>query len=1586
MGATNTVTKPITINPLPIALFSVETPTCLDNPVQFRNHSTTPTGYIVEWYWDFGDGNSTTITYPDNPDVTHTYASPGISYPVTLTIKNSDSCSNSVTNTVITTSSPIAMFTHSSSCYGVPVTFTDTSEENGGGEIISWSWDFGDPTSGVNNTSNLQNPVHLYTSAGTYYVELIIENASGCTDTIPNQEVIVTEGLVVEIQTDNDTVCLDTPINFTSVATAAVLWSWDFGDGGTSTTQHPTHTYTSTGNFTVTLTAETADGCQGYAEYDIVVNESPIAAFSTDSPACLGAEIDFYNESTSPTGYITEWVWDFGDGSTAVTVLWPDNPDVSHVYTLEGTYEATLTVTNSNGCIDSISHEVSVAPAPVAAFDYNGTCAESPVSFIDLSQENGGGAITDWSWDFGDPASGTNNTSTLQNPTHIFTAPNTYIVQLIIENENGCTDTIINPDVIVTEALAVDIQIDNDTICFETPIDFEGVTTNAVIWLWEFGDGNTSNVQNPTHTYTEIGNYVVTLYAEAVDGCSNTADTVIVVKPNPISIFTSTSPGCLADSVYFTNQSITPNGYIATWIWDFGDGNTVTIDTPNDPDVAHKYDFSGTFEVFLTVIDDAGCENISSRLIQVSESPIAEFSFEETCYNSPVYFTDLSLTNGGSDIFSWEWFFGDSNSGIENHSTLQNPTHIFTEPDSTYITTLIVVNTLGCTDTVEYEITVDSLPYVDFTMADDSICLGESAEFTGITSTGTGISTWSWDFGDGGLSIEQNPSYTYGTSGTYIVTLTVTEIGPDECQNSISYPIYVNDAPEANFTYENTCQGDSTYFTDLSYSQNGFISGWEWNFGDGNTSTEEDPIHYYQDNDEYMVTLISMDNYGCSDTIVQWIQVFGKPVSGFVFDQSCEPVGLVNFFDESLEGEDGSPIQSWEWDFGDGNSSSEINPEYIYANTDSCYQVSLTITDANGCIDIDTIDVCLFGTLEVEFTSTEECLGVPTVFTASYSPDNDSIESYTWNFNDGSQNESTYHNTISHEFPHPGLFIVELIALDTNGCTATTYGEVVVDSLPTPRFTNTIGFCDTPTQFTDESLNGGSFIESWYWDFGDITSGAANTSTDQHPTHLYGPYDSTYQVKLIITNFNGCTDSIVQEVYVEPCLVADFELPTGLTCARYELCFNDISMLSSNSGEITQWRWDFGDGTPTYNYNTQQNPICHTYEDGGNYDVQLIVVAMIRGIEYQDTIIKAFTVNATPIAGMQVSANCLGDSTRFYDDTDTNFEPITQWHWHFGDDSNPDDTAIIQNPAYLYPDYDTYFTELKVMNQFGCRDSITTPVEIFKPPEAEFIFEETCMSYYTYFTDESVADSSDIVSYLWNFGDTLTIGDTSNLQNTEYIYDSVGYYDVHFTITDGNQCFDTISHTVEIYPIPTSNFIIMDTMQQGQIYLDNISIGSTSYYWDFEYDYGVSSTEENPTHQYEEDGNYDIMLVSYNEYGCPDTTYQVYELLFTNLFVPNAFVPNNSNPELKEFKPIGINLRSYQIEVYSAWGNLVFQSTQLENGAPAEGWDGTFENKDLPTGSYIWRISAVFEDGEHWKGSDNGDGNTSTNGTVTLIR
>jgi PKD repeat protein len=201
-------------------------------------------------------------------------------------------------------------------------------------------------------------------------------------------------------------------------------------------------------------------------------------------------------------------------------------------------------------------------------------------------------------------------------------------------------------------------------------------------------------------------------------------------------------------------------------------------------------------------------------------------------------------------------------------------------------------------------------------------------------------------------------------------------------------------------------------------------------------------------------------------------------------------------------------------------------------------------------------------------------------------------------------------------------------------------------------------------------------------------------------------------------------------------------------------------------------------------------------------------------------------------------------------------------------------------------------------------------------------------------------------------------------------------------------CYDSITRLVDIWPVPTARFTLTDDWDdiQGQVKLNNQSDGATSYFWDFAD--GGTSTVENPVYQYTLDSDpvYNLMLIAYNDYGCPDTLIYPYSIIFTGLYVPNAFSPSLSDPALNTFKPVAINLTSYKLDILSSTGELVFSSTLIENGKPAEGWDGKYQGQDLPTGVYVWRINAQFLDGTYWRGSDNGDGNTRQYGTVTLIR
>lgn len=569
-----------------------------------------------------------------------------------------------------------------------------------------------------------------------------------------------------------------------SVAAAGyviVEWYWDFDDGFTSSNQNPSHSFANPGTYNVML-AIAADSA-GYICRDTIIQpvitlELPTVFFTwSPEPTMLGNPTNFYGTSGNT---ITSWYWDFGDGNFATT------QDAIHMYSTVGTYYVELTVTDIDGCVNSIIHMVTIGDIPALDYHWNFACEDAEIQF------------------------------TVDDP----------------------------------------------------PTDIPAV----VSWLWDFGDGGASTDMDPIHVYITAGTYNVSLTIVDTNNATNTVIKPITVNPLPSAIFSIDSPTCSNNHIQFNDNSTTPTGFITEWYWDFGDGSDTTVNYPDNPDVTHIYNNTSTFIVTLTITNSDSCTNTSQNSLTTLPNPIANFSFEETCYNDPVYFTDLSTQNGGSTITSWSWDFGDPNSGSNNTSTLQNPTHVYTEPD-TYTTSLTITNINGCTDTTVQEIIVDSLPFVDFTMADDSICLGEIAVFTGI---GTDISTWYWEFGDGGNSVEQSPSYLYSASGTYLVTLTVTGIGPDQCQNSISYYIYVN-KPIADFIYGNSYLGNSTYFFDMSYSQNSYITEWYWEFGDDSTATTQNPIHEYQTCGIYDVTLSVIDFDGCSDIITNQIEVLPLP-------------------------------------------------------------------------------------------------------------------------------------------------------------------------------------------------------------------------------------------------------------------------------------------------------------------------------------------------------------------------------------------------------------------------------------------------------------------------------------------------------------------------------------------------------------------------------------------------------------------------------------------------------------------------------------------------------------------------------------
>jgi len=1232
-GCTDTDSVVVSIYPTPVADAGNDTSVCSGSSIVLTASGGT------SYSWNTGDATAS-ITVSPAVDTT---------YIVTVT-DDGNGCTD-VDSVVVTINSlPVSDFSYTEVCLNDTTYFTDIS--NGSGSpIVSWDWDFDD-----GNTSTNQNPSNLYLSPGNYNVSLIVVNSNGCRDTI-TKNVIVDSLPVAGFVAD--TVCLGYQTGFTdtslSFGSANVGWDWDFGDGNISTNQNPSNLYLAPGNHNVSLIVVNANGCRDTITKNVIVDSLPVSDFSY-TEVCLNDTTYFTDLSDGSGVPIASWDWDFDDGNTST------NQNPSNLYLTQGNYNVSLIVVNSNGCKDTITKNVIVDSLPVAGFIADTVCFGYQTSFTDASLSFGSANVS-WDWDFDD-----GNTSTNQNPSNLYLTPGTHTVQLIVTNQNGCSDTIIK-NVIVDSLPVSDFSYTevclNDTTYFTDLSDGSGVP--VVGWDWDFGDGNTSTNQNPYNLYLFSGNYNVSLIIANANGCRDTITKNVVVDSLPVSIFDYTEV-CLNDTTYFTDMSDGSGVPVVGWDWDFDDGNTSTDQNPSN-----LYLSPGNYNVSLIVVNANGCRDTIAKNVAVDSLPVAGFVADTVCLGYETSFTDTSLSFGSPNV-SWLWDFGDGNT-----STDQNPIYVFTT-HGLHTVQLVIINQDGCTDIAINTVVVDFLPVPNFSYTE--VCLNDTTYFTDMSNgSGVPIVSWLWDFGDGNTSTDQNPCNLYLSPGNHSVSLSV--INTNGCTDTIIKNIVVDSLPIPDFSYEYTCLGDITYFTDMSYGAGALVVLWDWNFGDGNTSTVWNPSHLYLTEGDYNVSLVVVNSNGCIDSITKVVTIDSLPVAGFIADAVCLGEYTV-FTDTSLSFVSSNIL--WDWNFGDGDTSIIQNPVHIFI-TPGSHTVQLIVTNQNGCKDTTVKNVVVDSLPIAGFVADTVCLGYQTSFTDTSLSFGSPNVGWDWNFGDGGT--STEQNP-SNLYLSSGLYPVQLIATNQNGCKDTIIKNVIVDSLPVPDFSYASVCLGDTTYFTDMSDGAGALVVGWDWDFGD-----GDTSVAQNPSHLYSSAGN-YNVLLIVTNSNGCIDSITKNVSIYPYPVANFSFTPTNGCEPLAVQFTDFSIYVNN------YYWDFGDSTTS----TEQNPL-HIYQDDGIYSVTLYVVGdggCSDTLFLQDTItvypnpnadFDYHNVNNPPPNNGTIQFTNLTTGAIIYD-------------WDLGDGS----TSTEVDPNHRYDMYGTYLVTLIATTEYGCKDTVEKEIGV----------------------------------------------------------------------------------------------------------------------------------------------------------------------------------------------------------------------------------------------------------------------------------
>ncbi|MBI4648584.1 MAG: PKD domain-containing protein, partial [Bacteroidia bacterium] len=654
----------------------------------------------------------------------------------------------------------------------------------------------------------------------------------------------------------SNTVILGNPTSFTDISTGGgagiISWLWNFGDGTAfSTIQNPVHTYSLYGQYSVTLTVTNSFGCSNsFTGQTLVVSQTSVTAAFTANDACNGQSAMFFDQSFSPNGSIASWYWNFDDSQTSSL----QNPN--HIYLNPGTYSVMLiagdVLNNSDTCI----HQITIFPVPSVNFTYNSDCFTNVVHFTNTSTISSG-FISQCQWNFGD-----GNTAYICELQHAYSGFGAYNVTLAVISNLGCSSSLVH-SIVVTPNPTANFHSQPNCVGYLTYFSDSSEVEYGIInnWHWEFGDGDTSALQNPEHTYNSAGDYDVLLIVSTNSGCLDTILRTVSINFAPHAGFNSMN-ACVLKDAQFTDLSTIAYGNITSWLWLFGDDSIAELQNP-----VHQYAFSGTFNVTLITTSNLGCMDTISAPVTVYPSPEIYFTSTTECMNSKTQFTNQTQISSGS-VTSWNWDFDDG-----TFSSLQNPLHTFSGAE-TYSVTLNAISNFGCTGSHAENVNVYALPSANFYYND--ACQGNITNFTDSSSIDNDIiGSWLWNFGDGASTILQNPNHLYFSEGIYIVKLKVSTL--NGCSDSVAKVVHVYPAPVAYFTHEIACENHGTMFYNASTISSGSIITWNWNFGDLNADTAEAPVHTYLSAGSFLAILEVTAQNECTASYSDTIIVYPSP-------------------------------------------------------------------------------------------------------------------------------------------------------------------------------------------------------------------------------------------------------------------------------------------------------------------------------------------------------------------------------------------------------------------------------------------------------------------------------------------------------------------------------------------------------------------------------------------------------------------------------------------------------------------------------------------------------------------------------------
>ena len=1574
---------------------------CAPLTVHFEDLSSSPNGEIQQWTWGLGGSNDIITTQSENKSIFSIYGQADI-YTVSLSIVDEKGCETSVTkdNIIEAIASP-TIDVESLEPIGCSFPMTVDFENYGESENIEYQWFFGngDSYKGYN-----PEPIS-YATEGSYDVTIVAKNLiSNCSDTLKLSDYVNTGG-TIKFDFYPKQGCRNVSVQFEDTSPIeAETWEWDFGDGVKSTDRDPAHVYKLPGEYTISLQRKTAE-CSGVqvSEYKVEVLENPILEFQidNDNSCLLPANVEF--KAKGDPNY--KYVWYVGSPGAYETIL--TDQEAEFDFETFGDRQVRLFVYNEIGCRSAkLIDTIKIEPFKARIIGESEGCIPFTSELDVISKNNSPITNVEWSVYGKDSINSSEKHFTL-----LIDRIDNYYVEAIVTNEIGCIDTIqeanllkggVRPD--------IDFAISDTIFCPRETITLEDLSSNnANSWLWTIGDSTFLEDQNPDFVINNPGNFDVSLLV-GHNGCFAHKEIDELFSINP--------PGGSFDLVYncddpYSVKARSSSSQYDSLVWEYSIGND-TIIVPFEDSIIIQYPDKNLYTINLKAFNyEFGCEAEETDTVRISD-PKAAFTLttDQGCIPLTVGFQDAS-----EDAVSWKYF---TEIARFNDDTLASPAIRIGNPGEYTEMGQIITDVYGCKDTA-YVISIKVNAADALFSPPDPVCLGDTMTVNNAsTSFFSNIIKNTWTIG-GDLDTlhDVNAIFSFNEIGKHDVKLVV-EDGWG-CKDSITTGLSAY-FRGPNFELIADSLSCTTHALDFRNKFHALTYNYQWDFGDGATSTEINPLHLYTEEGNYPLSVRIEDDESCVNEVdlVQIIQV-ADPIASFSADSTfapCPPL-ITTFENTSING------VSYEWSFGDNSGqSSELAPAHLYTIA-GVFDVGLIVERTPFCRDTFNIEelVHLDGPRgEFSFEVDSSCVPLTVSFEAILAEE----YTLTWDFGDGNLlpiEEKIDYSKVSYDYLLPGDFIPKIILEDNVNCKISRAGENIQTDLLEANFRTLDSiYCNAiPSSiiFNDLSQTTSPLI-SHSWGIGQGNTNLLSGANPEYFTSDTGRYDVT----LTVTNA-FCSDTLTKSNYLR---IGDN--PTLSAVTDTFNCVNttiDLLAITNDQDDLVNW-WS-SDGAlideNTRNITREQNASDYIIVEAGNeYNCFVRDTIYVEVIDDKTlfagpdkTICLGNTTTLDITYGNEIkwenSDNIMCDTCKSISlsPTQASFYPVelvndfgcrivdtlfidvlTQEDIDAGDDQQVcfSDKAILLayaqgtlewGPSHLLESTDSYITAANIqestmfylsstVDECTLRDSIY--VEIVQKADLEVMGDTVC------FGDDGQLSAFGLVDHVtWE-------SDEEDVSNMQIMNPTTSNRSTKIFMAIGNlgQCApDTAYAEVMVYPEIKGHLPEVRNYFKGveeiEVKLNMESQGDYDFLWSPKDMVSCQNCEQVMVKIQDTSHTVAVEIIE-RESGCRDTMsveirqYYGCESATTGIGVPNVFSPNDDgvNDYLNIEAPAFGDITS--LSIFDRWGQKVFQAKSIE-----EEWDGKLNGNPVQPGVYSFIISANCP-----------DSNTDvfTAGDITVIR